>query len=157
MPFFDFHCDSLSLGAPKLSALCESDCLCQVFALFCDIEKEENPLYSLLSQLALLDRAAAERPDFVIAHSFDALSLAIAQGRTVGMLAVEDAGQFFGDCSLVAPLARLGVRFCSLCWNRENGLASPATAKHGEISARGRELLAALEEAGIAIDLSHQH
>jgi membrane dipeptidase len=84
------------------------------------------------------------------------LQSAVGEGAIAGILALEGAEPLGRDPGLVRTFHRLGVRMIGLTWNRANAFADGVGEAEGPgITALGLELLAGMEELGIALDLSH--
>ena len=82
------------------------------------------------------------------------LERAWAQGKTALILTVENGAALAGDLDRVETLYRDGVRILTLAWNGENEIASGKETDHG-LSQFGRQVVPALEERGILVDVSH--
>lgn len=79
---------------------------------------------------------------------------ALAEGKLAGFLTVEGGSALGGKLERVEELYRAGVRMLTLTWNGKNELASGHDTGEG-FTAFGREAVAALEERGILVDVSH--
>ena len=79
---------------------------------------------------------------------------ALAEGKLAGFLTVEGGSALGGKLERVDELYRAGVRMMTLTWNGKNELASGHDTGEG-FTAFGREAVAALEERGILVDVSH--
>lgn len=73
------------------------------------------------------------------------------------VLGVEGGYGIRGDTSGVDALREAGVRCVTLTWMEPTSWADAAGAepRHGGLSALGRDVVARLQETGIAVDLSH--
>lgn len=70
--------------------------------------------------------------------------------------ALEDARSLAAGPSRVDRLARWGVRYVTLTWNNGNRFATSCEdTRTGGLTAAGRELVAALDDRGIVVDVSH--
>ncbi len=77
-----------------------------------------------------------------------------AASGSYAMLMVEGGAALAGALSHIAELASFGVRMLTLTWNGENEIASGAQATGG-LKPFGRQVVRALEQAGILVDVSH--
>ena len=123
----------------------------QVCALYADPGTDARA--EVLGQVEVFERALAENRDDVVAVR----SRADLDDPRLGlMLALEGCDALGGDPGALAELHALGVRMLSLTWNLANGFASGTADPDGPgLTARGRELLDAMAELGVALDLSH--
>ena len=79
---------------------------------------------------------------------------ALPCGRVGGLLTVEGGAVLGGRLDLIEELRRDGVRALTLTWNGANELGSGCETEEG-LTPFGRRSVAALEQAGIAVDVSH--
>ena len=86
-----------------------------------------------------------------------ALAAARAQGKLGAVLAIEGGHAIENDLDVLAEFARRGVRSMTLTWNNTNGWADGCLdePRHGGLSAFGRQVVAAMEELGMVVDISH--
>ena len=85
---------------------------------------------------------------------FAQLESALAAGKFAGMLTVEGGAVLAGDLRRVEAIRREGVRMLTLTWNGPDELGSGHDTAMG-LTGFGREAVAALEEAGVVVDVSH--
>ncbi|MGQ0552273.1 MAG: dipeptidase [Planctomycetota bacterium] len=80
-----------------------------------------------------------------------------AAGRLAGVLAIEGGHALENDLAHLAEFWRRGVRTMTLTWNNSNEWADGCgdAGRHGGLTARGREVVAAMEELGMVVDVSH--
>src|SRR5688572_23737466 len=83
-----------------------------------------------------------------------------ASGRKVALMGMENGYAIGEDISNVKRFADLGVRYLSLAHNGNNQLADsnngqPDGARHGGLSALGRQAVAEANRWGIMMDISH--
>jgi membrane dipeptidase len=103
-------------------------------------------------------RREAERSDgeLRIVETRQELRAALDDGAIAGILALEGAEPLGRDPGMLRTFHRLGVRMIGLTWNRANAFADGVGEPDGPgITALGLELLAGMEELGVALDLSH--
>lgn len=97
---------------------------------------------------------AAHRDSFVLARSLDEITAARRAGRLAVVFDVEGAAPLEGDVARVETLARLGVRWMLLAYNRRNWAAGGVHDAAG-LTPEGVHLIRAMEDAGIVVCLSH--
>jgi membrane dipeptidase len=111
-----------------------------------------------LFQLDLM-RALCERSGgrVAVAGSSAALARNLAEGRISAVLGVEGAQALEGRPERVAELHARGVRFMSLTHLGNNELGGSSSPLMGDrpLSPLGREVLAAMVAAGMAVDVAH--
>lgn len=104
-------------------------------------------------------RAAAERHPELCGFATTAAEVRdLAAGGRVALLAGVENGQALeGRLENVARLRALGARYLTLTWMHSNELGDAAggEALHGGLSAFGGEVVAAMERAGMIVDLAH--
>ncbi len=95
--------------------------------------------------------------DVAIAETGDQITQIIDSGRIALVLALEGGEPFGSDLGLIDGFARLGVRIASMTWNRRTMLADGVgeRATGGGLTSLGRAAVAAMEDLGIIIDVSH--
>lgn len=91
---------------------------------------------------------------FVLARSLDDIAAARRSGRLAVVFDVEGAAPLAADLTRVEVLARLGVRWMLLAYNRRNWAAGGVHEAAG-LTAEGARLIRAMEDAGIVVCLSH--
>jgi membrane dipeptidase len=107
----------------------------------------------VLHQIEVYERAVQENAEAVVAVRSRA---DLDDSRLRLLLALEGCEPLGGDPEALRELHALGVRMLSLTWNLPNAFASGTADPDGPgLTARGRELLAAMEELGVALDLAH--
>ena len=161
IPYFDAHCDTLSvlhsrgaewsLGAnaaqvdiDRLSAYSPA---AQVVA-FWGGHYEEG--------LALLRRGLARDGRAVLCRTAEEVRKANAAGKVAALLSVEGA-EILG-CSierLREARERDGLAMINLCWNSDNALCGAAMDSGSGLTDAGRAFVRAAQDVGVAVDLSH--
>ena len=85
------------------------------------------------------------------------IAAARASGRLAAVLAIEGGHAIENDLDTLAEFAHRGVRTMTLTWNNGNewadGCGEPPN--HGGLNARGREVVAAMEDLRMIVDISH--
>jgi membrane dipeptidase len=150
--------DDDALARRHLPALRAAGVAVQVLPAF--VPDEYLPESALRVTIAQLDaaRREADRSNGAlrIVETTAELHAAVAEGAIAGVLALEGVEALGRDPGLLRPLHRLGVRMAGLAWNRANAFADGLTGETGAgVTPLGFELLAAMEELGVALDLSH--
>lgn len=173
MKYIDLHCDTLTAACGRglnlsdcrlqtnAKKLNESSCAAQCFAVFTDganaapqFEKYLNYYKNRIKLCNLLPVLSLKN-----------LKQAMEENITGAILTVENLG-FISCADDVAKLYAAGVRMASLVWNYENGLAypnivykdgtpQPALRERRGLKPLGREVIKALDECGVIVDISH--
>ncbi len=105
-------------------------------------------------QLSLYRELASRFPDRVVLVGPDEAIRAPAESDPVRLvLLIEGADHLAGPEDLDAWI-EAGVRAIGLTWNNDNHFAGGVSGE-GRLTARGRDLLEAMEERGLLLDLSH--
>ena len=130
----------------------------QVLAVW--VPSQVVPEGALREALRLIDAAhrEADASDGAlrIVGSAAELDEALGAGAVAGVLSVEGAEPLGRDPALVRLFHRLGVRLLGPTWNRTNAFAEGAAEDTGAgLTPLGVRLLAELEDAGVALDVSH--
>ena len=161
IPYFDAHCDTLSvlhsrgaewsLGAnaaqvdiDRLSAYSPA---AQVFAIWGGHYEEK---------LALLRRGLARDGRAVLCRTAEEVRKANAAGKVAALLSVEGA-EILG-CSIERmreARERDGLSMINLCWNSDNALCGAAMDSGRGLTDAGRAFVRAAQDVGVAVDLSH--
>lgn len=97
------------------------------------------------------------RGHLTLATSAAEVRQAHAAGKIAIVLALENARRFQNSPVLVRQYARLGLRSNILAYNEGSDLADGADGppRHGGLSEVGREIVEAMNRAGVLVDLSH--
>jgi len=108
--------------------------------------------------LDTMDRQLRLFPDRVaLCTGTGDVSRARAGGRLAAVLAIEGGHAIENDLDVLAEFHERGVRTMTLTWNNSNEWADGCGAHrpHGGLTDRGREVVAAMEELGWIVDVSH--
>lgn len=110
----------------------------------------------------LIDRVeaiAARAPDkFALAPSVAAVEAAFAAGQVALPLGIENGAALEGNIANVAHFHARGVRYITLTHSKDNDICDSSydeSRTHGGLSRFGREVVAAMNDAGIMVDVSH--
>jgi membrane dipeptidase len=108
--------------------------------------------------LRMIDHVYAElqeSPHFALATSAAEVRQAKSEGKKALILAIEGAAPVREDLSLLRNMHRLGLRSICLTWFKANPAADGVNeARGGGLSNFGRELVPAMNELGMVIDVS---
>lgn len=169
----DLHCDTIlechkSSGRQRLckNELCvdieklrRADALAQVFALYADMKKEENPMQKCLDRLDLFYNELDENKDIIsFAASYDDIQKNKAAGKLSALLSIEEGAALNGSVANLRNFYRLGVRLITLLWNYPNQLGYPNFKfehKDKGLTELGIEVVGEMNRLGMIIDVSH--
>jgi membrane dipeptidase len=134
MFIFDAHCDTLSTGRP----LCRN-------SGHLDIERlrARGPCIQVMAafgkdQLAQLDRLSA-----------------VSGCLNCALLPAVEGGDSIKSLDGLTPFLSRKPAFFGLTWNHDNALAGGCNGGGGGLTHLGRNVVEALEDAGVVIDLAH--
>jgi membrane dipeptidase len=118
---------------------------------------EMEPYAHTLREIATWDRLVAERPaDLVKVLTAADIDQARADGRIGIVYGFQNAVAVGDDPGRVAEFQRLGVRVIQLTYNQANHLGDGSMAAENRgLTAIGRDVVAALNDARVMVDLSH--
>lgn len=108
--------------------------------------------------LDTLDRQLARFPERVaLCRGPGEIAAARAAGRLAIVGAIEGGHAIEDDLDVLAEFHGRGVRTMTLTWNNSNEWADGCgdDGPHGGLTDRGREVVAAMEELGMVVDISH--
>jgi len=141
---------------PRLEAGGVSVMVC---ALFCrDDTAGEDPVQRTLRMIDRAHRIQALTEGRVeIATDTGAVDRIVSGGRTALVLSIENGIACLDKLELLRTYHRLGVRAMGLTWNGRNYLADGCRVggAHSRLTPFGCEAVAAMQELGMVIDLSH--
>ncbi len=145
------HLDFARCGGGNLDA--------QVFTCFVHPrELPDGAAARVRALLGTMDRQRELFPDRLALCMLPGdLRMARAAGKLGAVLAIEGGHAIEDDLDTLAEFARRGVRTMTLTWNNSNGWADGCGDKgpHGGLTAFGREVVTAMEELGMVVDISH--
>ena len=148
-PFGDFWLPQLREGGVVL----------QVLPVY--VEEQFVGEGALRRSLMLLEEAyrieARHSRDVAICTTGPDIERAIEGGRIAFVLALEGAEGVGRDLDVLRTYFRVGVRMISMTWNRRTMMADGIGERDtgGRLTSLGVEALAAMEELGIVVDVSH--
>ena len=82
------------------------------------------------------------------------IDAALATGRSAALLTIEGGSFITDSLAPIGRIARDGVRMLTLTWNARNAIAG-GSASTGGLTGFGRQVIGALEEQRIIVDVSH--
>lgn len=108
-------------------------------------------------QLDQLERSCRASGQAAVTSSREGLARNLAEGRLSAVVGVEGGHALEGDAGRVKALYQRGVRFMSLTHLGNNELGGTSTPAFGNrpLTAYGREVLDAMAEVGMAVDVAH--
>ena len=147
-----------TLESPYTEALLEAGVTAAMVTVFIGVERGRGDHTTLA--LRGVERAVRQalRPDgnVQLVLDVDDIAKARAAGKFGVILAFQNATPLGDDASLVHTFWSMGVRCIQLTYNLRNLFADGCIEKSpGGVSVAGREVIAAMQETGILVDLSH--
>ena len=119
---------------------------------------EAKALPMALEQLDIADGFAARYPDvFGRATTADEVEAAFAGGRIASLLGLEGGAMIASSLPILRTFFARGVRYMTLTHWKTTRWADAATdeARHGGLTAFGREVVREMNRLGMLVDLSH--
>ena len=113
------------------------------------------PLEQMLRALAWYREALRADPRFALVGSVAELDRARADGQLAVAFDLEGALPLLEEASMAGLWATLGVRQMHLAYNRNNWAADGCYDEPRGLTAAGKEMVRALNAAGIVVDCSH--
>jgi membrane dipeptidase len=111
-----------------------------------------------LEQIDFVHRFVAAYPDRLrLARTAEDVRACMQEGRIASLIGVEGGAQIDGSLAVLRQYARLGARYLTLTWSRTIDWADSATddARHGGLTAFGRDVVRELNRIGVLVDLAH--
>ena len=129
---------------------------CQSFAIFISDRFRGNLAWHYYQQVHqyFVDQLAEHSSRLAQVQSSRDIDQAFAHQQCAALLAIEGAAFFTDSLAPIAQIAADGVKLLTLVWNGQNALASGIEASGG-LSNFGRQVVAALEQERIIVDVSH--
>lgn len=172
IPICDLHCDTaynLLLGTTleeprnqvNLPAMREGGVGLQVFACYLPPAIPKGQGFAIIERMILhLRRELEQHEEMALCTSARAVEAARRAGKIAALIAVENGNAIDGEIANLEKLHRLGVRMLTLIhaesneWVISSNDPSPAFAG---LTALGRDVIQAMDDLGIIIDVSHSH
>ncbi len=121
-----------------------------------NVGMDMNPLSQVLSVIAAFRERIAAHPDrYLLASSVDDIERAAASGLLAIGFDLEGALPLQQQPAMVALYRDLGVRQIHLAYNRNNSVADGCHDVERGLTALGRRIVAAVNDAGLLMDCSH--
>ena len=121
-----------------------------------NIGMDMNPLSQVMSVIGGFRTTIAAHPDrYVLASSVDDIERAAADGILAVGFDLEGAMPLLEQPAMVALYRDLGVRQMHFAYNRNNSVAGGCHDDEQGLTALGRRMVAAVNEAGVLMDCSH--
>lgn len=107
--------------------------------------------------LEIVRRAVDEHDELELATSAADIERCVASGRMALLSGVENGDALGAEIANLERLHDLGARYLTLTWMLSNELADAAgdAARHGGLSPFGRDVVEAMNELGMLVDLAH--
>ncbi len=168
--FFDGHCDTgyvcmeSNVGLRKNSLHLDLERMdrysgyIQVFAAFVDCKSiKTSPFAHVLAILKVLKDQLNQNKDIVsLITSRDELEEVTNLRKTGAILSIEGGEALVGSLDRLSLFYDMGVRLITLTWNYANEIAEGVCEDSGRgLTEFGRKAVAAMEDMGILIDVSH--
>lgn len=169
----DLHCDSAFLwqaGASledtslhvSLPYLQQGKVGLQVFAAYVPASLPNDRRFSFARQT--IDRFKEEVEKYpsriVLCRNSDEVEAAVAGGKVAALLAVESGDALENDLKKLELLHEMGVRLLTLIHFKSNDWVSSSSdekPKFDGLSEFGKEVVSAMNDLGIIVDVSHAH
>jgi membrane dipeptidase len=121
-----------------------------------NVGMDMNPLSQVLSVIAGFRARIAAHPDrYLLASGVADVERAAASGRLAIGFDLEGAMPLLEQPEMVALYRDLGVRQIHLAYNRNNSVADGCHDVERGLTALGRRMVAAVNDAGLLMDCSH--
>lgn len=174
--FIDLHCDTIHrlMHAPEPRCLRSNDfcvdvnkltagsALAQFFAVYLDAKAPENStgLFHMARRHIARFKAevAANSDKMTLATNVRELDKCRTTGKIAAFLTIEEGGIIEGRLDNLRQLYDDGVRLATLTWNYPNEIGYPnceSTYRHNGLTEFGREVVTAMNELNMIIDVSH--
>ena len=148
----DFASAPTHLSLERAQAYDWAQCLAVFIPDTLDIEQSAR-FFTCIA--GTLERHVAAHPSaFAQVRSVAEVEPALKAGKLAGLLTIENGKLLAASPSMPDTIAAAGVKMVTLTWNAANPLGSGNETQEG-LSAFGRQMVAALEERHIAVDVSH--
>ena len=117
----------------------------------------ETPLQDTLEQIALTHAMIDRCPDLELALTADDVERIRSEGKVASLLGAEGGHSIEGSLDTLRDLFSRGVRYMTLTHNSTLDWADSATdeAIHGGLNSFGRDVVRAMNDLGMLVDISH--
>lgn len=172
MKVIDMHCDTVlrlmnreDIGLLEndlnvdIRKLQRGDSLAQFFAMWIDLEKEDDPMETCLKMIDRFYTELDKNSDTIsLATNYDELMKNKNNNKISAVLTIEEGGAIKGQLHNLRNFYRLGVRGITLTWNNVNEIGYPNTnEEYGQMGLTefGEAVVHEMNELGMLIDVSH--
>jgi membrane dipeptidase len=172
-PICDLHCDTvLKLMAGRdlddaslhvsLPYLREAGIGLQVFACYIPVTVPKEHCFSLAQRMldSFEQNAALHDQELQICRKSSDIEEARAQGKIAAILAIENGNAIENSLANLEALYARGVRLMTLIHSKSNDWAissNDPTPRFDGLSSFGADVVTAMDELGMIIDISHAH
>ena len=178
MKVVDMHCDTISVISENrkvgietglyendlsldIKKMKNGDYLLQNFAMYINIEKEEDPFLSCMEIIDCFEKLLIENKEEISQiYTYKDIEKNQKSGKLSALLTIEEGGVCKGDIDLLSKFYQRGVRMMTLLWNYENELGYPNGLSFGDtikkgLKEKGLEFIYKMEQMGMVVDVSH--
>jgi membrane dipeptidase len=121
-----------------------------------NVGMDMNPLDQVMKTIAWFRHWLAQHGDeFVQVERFADIAAAKASGKLAVSFDLEGSTMLLGDAAMVEVYRDLGVRQMHLVYNRNNSVGGGCHDTDSGLTAFGKEVVRAINRAGIIMDCSH--
>ena len=121
-----------------------------------NVGMDMNPIDQVMRTIAWFRRWLAQHGDeFALVGSLDEIATAKAAGKLAVAFDLEGSTMLLEDTAMVEVYGDLGVRQMHLVYNRNNSVGGGCHDDDQGLTAYGREVVRAINRAGIIMDCSH--
>ncbi len=125
-------------------------------------EAPGEALREALERIDAVHEMAARHPgEVVVAGSVDEIRQSVAEGRLVSLMGIEGGHIIEESLPALRDFYRLGVRYLTLThsfhtsWADSSGMTELREARHGGLTAFGRDVVREMNRLGMLVDVSH--
>lgn len=172
MKVIDLHCDTLTKLAEESSSylrkngfsvdiekMQKSNYIAQFFAAFVDKSQHRDPYIWALKLIEVFKREESKNRDKIKqAYCYEDILANEKEGKISCFLSIEEGAVLKGSLDKLHLFYKEGVRLITLTWNYPNEIGYPNTQEkyaNKGLTAFGFQLIEAMNELGIIIDVSH--
>ena len=121
-----------------------------------NVGMDMNPIDQVMRTIAWFRHWLGQHPDeFVLVRGMDDIAAAKAAGKLAIGFDLEGSTMLLEDVSMVDVYGDLGVRQMHLVYNRNNSVGGGCHDDDTGLTAYGRDVVRAINQAGIIMDCSH--
>jgi membrane dipeptidase len=121
-----------------------------------NVGMDMNPIEQVMRTIAWFRHWLGQHPDeFQLVDTLADVKAAKAAGKLAVAFDLEGSKMLLGDVAMVEVYRNLGVRQAHLIYNRNNTVGGGCHDEDSGLTAYGREVVRAINRAGIMMDCSH--